>query len=65
MVKNLIFLKPTTWERTRTSPWEKEEIKEVEEVKEVKDGEDAKVGELRLVAAISRGRTWVRRTASV
>ena len=39
--------------------------KEVEEVKEGKDGEDAKVGELRLVAAISRGRTWVRRTASV
>src|SRR5713101_5246279 len=41
LVKNLIFLKPTTCERTRTSPWEKEEIQEVEEVKEVKDEEGA------------------------
>src|SRR5713226_8681352 len=77
LVKNLIFLKPTTWERTRTSPWEKEEPGEVKEVKEV-EGEEATdsidesslgsacvPAELRRVAAVSRTRTWVYRMASV
>src|SRR6266699_2623450 len=73
LVKNLIFLKPTTWERTRTSPWEKEEVEEVMEVKEVEDEEGAvccaPTREFAPawceVAAISKTRTWVLRMASV
>src|SRR5882762_3265730 len=64
LVKNLIFLKPTTWERTRTSPWEKEEVEVVKEVEEeegaaccapTKEGASAWCE----VAAISKTRTWV------
>src|SRR5439155_17009323 len=66
LVKNLIFLKPTTWERTRTSPWEKEEVEEVKEVKEVEDEEGAAccaparefASAWCEVAAISKTRTW-------